>query len=271
MRAYKLGIFADQCLRYQTEAADQFKDHRAWNDDALDHIQRIMGVLSKWLDAWKYYQQDDARHLNSDTRYLPNIKKSMRTLERYHSTLTGLEQDLKKNDTKINQKINAEVRDIQNYVLKLAIIAVLLTPLSQAMSVFNMPGLPFGLSVGSFVATLLVIEVLWVVCITALDPVVRLWHIHVRRYLGHVTRRMWERVLSHVPRGKLEEAVELQELPELGGSTALARSTALGGSATLRDSLQAMTGTYRLPRSATWPMFPPWRGNERQDDPGHAV
>jgi len=224
-----------------------------------------MGVLSRWLDAWKDYQKDDPRHLRFDTRYLPNIKKSMRTLERYHSKLAELEQELKRNDAKINQKINVEVRDIQTYVLKLAIIAVLLTPISQAMSVFNMPGLPFAFSFGSFLLTVVIIEVVWVVCIAALDPFVRFWRVHIRRYLGQAIARTWEGVVSLVPRGKSEEVIEHEEPPASGGLTAL------GGSTTaLGDSLQATTA-YRLPKAATWPRFPPWRENERQDDPGYTV
>jgi hypothetical protein len=132
----------------------------------LDHIRRIMGVLSRWLDTWKNYQEEDPQHLKFDTRYLPKIKKSMRTLERYHSELADLEHEQKRNDAKIKEKINMQARDISTYVLKLAMIANLLTSLSQAMSVLSIPGLPFALSIGSFLLTLAVIEVACVVCIT---------------------------------------------------------------------------------------------------------
>jgi hypothetical protein len=130
------------------------------------------------------------------------------------------------------------------------------------------------LTPASFALSLVGIGCMWVVVYWIVMrgiTVTRLWRVYVGRCLGHVTARIWERVLSLVPRGKLEEVVEHQGPPALGGPPSLGGSTVLGGStAALWESLQAITANT-LPRRATWPMFPPRRGNESHEDPGLTV
>lgn len=211
LRAYKLGTFANQYLRYLPKATDQFRDHGAWNDDTLDHIRRIMGVLSKWLDAWKDYQKDDPRHLQFDTRYLPNIKKSIRTLKRYHSMLAELKQDLKRNEAETKQRLHVQVRDAQSYAQTLAILIIVFSPLSQTISLFNMHDLPFALTPASFALSLVFIGCMWAVVYWIVMrgiTVTRFWRVHMRRYLGHATARTWEGVVSLVPRSKSEDVAK---------------------------------------------------------------
>ncbi|KAK0746813.1 hypothetical protein B0T18DRAFT_160004 [Schizothecium vesticola] len=278
---------------YLVDATEQAQDLEGkWNADALEHIRRIMTCLGDLLDAWKTFQSEDPRFLNVDinARYLPSIKRLFSTLEKYHKQLAELKKKLKRNEAKIKQQLHVQVRDAQSYAQTLAILIIVFSPLSQVMSLFNMQGLPFTLTPASFALSLVGIGCMWVVVYWIVMrgiTVTRFWRVYMRRCLGHATAtacgqgtagtcghataRIWERVLSLVPRGKLGEVVEDEGPPASGGSTVLGGSTELGWSAAaLWDSLQATTANT-LPRPATWPMFLPWRRNERREDPGLTV
>lgn len=222
-----------------------------------------MTCLGDLLDAWKTFQSGDPRFLDIDinARYLPSINRSFNTLEKYHKQLAELKKRLKRNEARIKQQLHVQVRDAQSYAQTLAILIIVFSPLSQVISLFNIQGLPFALSPASFALSLVGIGCMWVVVYWIVMrgiTVTRLWRV----YVGHVTARIREKVISLVPRGKLEEMAEHDEPPALGGPAAA-----------LRDSLQQAITACTLPRPATWPLFfPPWRGNDtQQDDPGHTV
>lgn len=219
-----------------------------------------MTCIGDLLEAWKTFRSEDPRFLDVDVnaRYLPNIQRSFNKLEKYHKQLADLKKKLKRNEEKIKQQLQVQVRDGQSYGQTLAILIILFSPLSQVMSLFNMQGLPFALSPVSFAVSLVGIGCMWVVVywvvmrgITA----TRLWGVHARRYLGHATAGTWERVVSFVWRGRLGEVFELEGSPPADGSAPPPQDTPEPGA-----------GAHK---SFTWPTFSMRRRNERQHDAGH--
>lgn len=255
--------FSLTCFRYPADTAEQGQDLEGeWTDEALEHIRRVMTCLGDLLEAWKTFQSEDPRFLDVDVnaRYLPNIKRSFNTLDKYHKQLADLKKKLKRSEEKIKQQLHVQVRDGQSYGQTLAILIILFSPLSQVMSLFNMQGLPFALSPVSFAVSLAGIGCMWVVVYWVVMrgiAATTLWGVHARRYLGHATAGTWERVVSFVWRGRLGEVFELEGSRPADGSTPPPQ-----------DPPEPGAGAQK---SSTWPIFSMRRRNERQHDAGHTV
>ncbi|KAK1831892.1 hypothetical protein QBC39DRAFT_81551 [Podospora conica] len=246
---------------YPAEGTGQARDFGKWNDDALEHIRIIMTCLRDLLDAWETFQKGDPRYFDIDThsRYRTNIKQSFDTLEGHHKRLAELKKKLKGNEARIKKQLNMEVRDAQHYAQALAILIIVFSPLTQVMTLFNMQGLPFDLSLASFTLSCLVIGCLWFVVywlvMRGITSVLA-WRVHVRCYIGRATAWAWERLMLLVWR---PEVFELQGSQPVEGFTTA-----------VQEPPKAVT---RNRRAATWPFTRRrWdEMHEMQNDPIHNV
>jgi hypothetical protein len=144
------------------EARENVRDFGQWNNGVLICLRKITSSLSQAVEAFELFE-DDLGYFPPEFRgrYPHAIKKRFRLLAKFKTRFEKLEELVESEHKELDTQLSFNNYEAAAKVGALAALVVISTPISQVLTMFSIQqGLPFSLTVPSFLGSIFVLGVL---------------------------------------------------------------------------------------------------------------